>query len=135
MLSVKGYSLNIIHRFLKDVIQSKLGSGQAIILLGARQKGKTTLLHQVFDNIPGVMWLNGDEPDFLALFEHASSARFRSVFANDIYLVLDEAQRIPDIGLKLKLITDQVREIQVIATGSSSFDLANRVNEPLTGGK
>ena len=68
-------------------------------------------------------------------FEYASSTRFKAVFAGKKIVVIDEAQRISDIGLKLKLITDQIPEIQLIVTGSSAFELSNKVNEPLTGRK
>ncbi len=126
----------MINRLLIDTIEGKLGlKGKAIVLLGARQTGKTTLLKKVFENKSRVLWLNGDEMDTIALFSNASSARFRELFAGYSVLVIDEAQRIEDIGLRLKLITDHIPEIQVVATGSSAFELSNRINEPLTGRK
>jgi predicted AAA+ superfamily ATPase len=105
------------------------------LLTGARQVGKTTLLKYLFQNISDVLWMNGDEPDIRSLFENISSTRLKSVLGEKKYVVIDEAQRISDIGLKLKLITDQMPEIQLIVTGSSSLDLANNLNEPLTGRK
>lgn len=81
------------------------------------------------------MWMNGDDTDVRQLFADMSSTRVKALLGNSDYLVIDEAQRINDIGLKLKLITDQVPTVQVVATGSSSFELANRVNESLTGRK
>jgi predicted AAA+ superfamily ATPase len=81
------------------------------------------------------MWLNGDEADVQHLFENASSTRLKTVFGRNKIIVVDEAQRIVNIGLALKLITDQLKDIQLIATGSSSLDLANRTQEPLTGRK
>ena len=105
------------------------------MLFGPRQTGKTTLLHQVLDDKSHVMWLNGDEADVQQLFENASSTRLKSVFGENTLIVIDEAQRIANIGLSLKLITDQLRDIQLIATGSSAFELANRAQEPLTGRK
>jgi len=125
----------MIDRIIERRITKKLNSGKAIILLGARQTGKTTLLHRLIQGLEKVLFLNGDEPDTAALFEHASSDRLRAFFSGYAYVVVDEAQRISDIGIKLKLITDQMPEIQLIATGSSSFDLANKINEPLTGRK
>lgn len=97
--------------------------------------GKTTLLKQIFAADPQALWLNGDEPDVRSLFENASSSSLRSLFSSHRFVVLDEAQRIPDIGLKLKLATDSIPEVQVIATGSSAFELANKTVEPLTGRK
>ncbi len=125
----------MIHRILSDTIQSKLNKGKAIILMGARQVGKTTLIRELFHNSTEAIWLNGDEPDVQALLDDISSIRLKYIFGKKKYVIIDEAQRIKDIGIKLKLITDQLPEIQLIATGSSSFDLANQVNEPLTGRK
>jgi predicted AAA+ superfamily ATPase len=125
----------MIQRILEKIIQSKLGTGKAIILMGARQVGKTTLLNNLFKQNPGVLWLNGDEKDVQELFQISSSSRLKTFFAKKTIVIIDEAQRIRDIGLRMKLITDQIPEVQLIATGSSAFELANKVNEPLTGRK
>lgn len=103
--------------------------------MGARQTGKTTLLKELVQDQSDVLWINADEPDIIALFEDISSSILKQVLAGKKIVVIDEAQRIENIGIKLKLITDQIPEIQLIATGSSSFDLANKINEPLTGRK
>ena len=103
--------------------------------MGARQVGKSTLLASLLTDHTDTMWLNGDDTDVQALFSQMTSTRIRTLLASHRILVVDEAQRIADIGLRLKLITDQVPDVQVIATGSSSFELANKVNEPLTGRK
>jgi len=125
----------MVQRILNNTILSRLNQGKAIILMGARQVGKTTLLKELFREYDGVLWLNGDEIDVQMLFENISSTQLKHIFGNNRYVVIDEAQRIKDIGIKLKLITDQLPGIQLIATGSSSFDLANEINEPLTGRK
>lgn len=125
----------MISRILRHTIIGKLGSGKAIIIMGARQTGKTTLLQSIFDSNKKVLWLNADETDTLVLFENATSTRLRALFKGYDIVVIDEAQRIENVGLKLKLITDQIKELQVVATGSSSFELANKINEPLTGRK
>ncbi|MDR1881082.1 MAG: ATP-binding protein [Tannerellaceae bacterium] len=125
----------MIRRKVEKTIQDKLNRGKAIILMGARQVGKTTLVKELFKGSDEMIWLNGDELDVQHLFENISATRLKYIFGNKRYVVIDEAQRIKDIGLKLKLITDELPEIQLIATGSSSFDLANQVNEPLTGRK
>ncbi len=125
----------MIKRAINNRIQEKLGKGKAILLFGPRQTGKTTLLHQILDDKQNVMWLNGDEADVQQLFGNASSIRLKSVFGDCNTVVLDEAQRITNIGLSLKLITDQLKDIQLIATGSSTLELANHTQEPLTGRK
>lgn len=125
----------MILRLTEQNILNKLGGGKAIILFGARQTGKTTLFRKISENLPDVLWLNADEPDVAALFEAPSSTRFKAWFAPYKTVIIDEAQRIENIGIKLKLITDQLKEIQLIATGSSAFELANKINEPLTGRK
>lgn len=125
----------MIERILEDRIKSQFGKGKAIILMGARQVGKTTLLKNIIKDSENSLWLNGDEVDVQELFEKPSAVRLKQFFGNNTTVIIDEAQRIPEIGLKLKLITDSLPEIQIIATGSSSFELANSVNEPLTGRK
>lgn len=125
----------MIPRILEDKIKEKLYRGKAIILMGARQVGKTTLLRDIFKDSSDVLWMNGDELDIQRLFAEASASRLRSIIGKNKVVVIDEAQRIEDIGLRLKLITDSIQEVQLVATGSSSFDLANKVNEPLTGRK
>jgi len=125
----------MIKRILEKNINAKIGSGKAIIITGARQTGKTTLLSTMFHDRQGTLWLDADEPDVQALFENPTSDRLRALFTGKKYVIIDEAQRIKNIGIKLKLITDHLKEIQLIATGSSSFELANEINEPLTGRK
>jgi predicted AAA+ superfamily ATPase len=125
----------MIERAIKTRISGKLGKGKAILLFGPRQTGKTTLLHQILDEKQDVMWLYGDEADVQQLFENVSSSRLRSIFGTNKTIVIDEAQRIANIGVKLKLITDQIENVQLIATGSSALELANRTQEPLTGRK
>jgi len=125
----------MIPRLLINNVKQKLGSGKAIIILGARQTGKTTLLKAMFSNKPDVLWMNADEPDIRSLFENATSTRLKAYFANYNTVIIDEAQRIADVGLKLKLITDNIQDKQLIATGSSSFELSGKIKEPLTGRK
>ena len=105
------------------------------VVMGPRQVGKSTLLQQMLGDQKDVVWMNGDELDIQELFREMTSTRIRAILGNNHYLVVDEAQRIQNIGLRLKLITDQIPEVQVIATGSSSFELATKVNESLTGRK
>lgn len=125
----------MIHRILEEKIQPLLGGNKAIIVMGARQVGKSTLLNQLLGENKNALWLNGDDIDVQNLFHEMSSTRMRALLGNNKFLVIDEAQRIPNIGLRIKLVTEQVSDVQVIATGSSSFELASKVNEPLTGRK
>ena len=125
----------MITRDIERNILPLLGKEKAIIVMGARQVGKSTLLQQMLGDRKDVVWMNGDDLDIQELFRDMSSTRIRAILGNNQFLVVDEAQRIPDIGLRLKLITDQIPQVQVIATGSSSFELASKVNESLTGRK
>jgi predicted AAA+ superfamily ATPase len=125
----------MIKRILENKIVSLLGSGKAIIIMGARQVGKSTLLDTIFRDKKDILWMTGDDLDIQELFSQMTSTRLKALLGTTKILIIDEAQRIPDIGLRLKLITDQIKDVQVIATGSSSFELASRVNESLAGRK
>lgn len=126
----------MIQRKLSSVLQSKFNKKKAIILIGARQVGKTTLLRQ----LPGlskkkILWLNGDEADTRVLFQSASVTQLKKLIGKNEIVIVDEAQRIKNIGVGLKLITDGIPEVQLLVTGSSSLELNNTINEPLTGRK
>jgi predicted AAA+ superfamily ATPase len=125
----------MVKRLLEENILAKLNKEKAIILLGPRQVGKTTLLKALFKNSTETIWLNADEIDVQALFANISAKRLEAIIGNKKVIIIDEAQRIPAIGLRMKLITDQMPEVQLIATGSSAFELSNKLNEPLTGRK
>lgn len=125
----------MIQRTLQEKIASVLNGKKAVTIMGARQVGKSTLLKMMLSDRTDVMWFNGDEYDVKELFSDITSTRLRSIIADHRIVVIDEAQRIQDIGLKIKLITDNIPDVQVIATGSSSFKLASKTNEPLTSRK
>ena len=125
----------MIKRIIEDQIVSLLGSGKAIIIMGARQVGKSTLLDTIFHDKKDILWMTGDDLDVQELFSQMTSTRLKALLGATKILIIDEAQRIPDIGLRLKLITDQIKDVQVVATGSSSFELASKVNESLAGRK
>ncbi|HIP32583.1 MAG TPA: ATP-binding protein [Crocinitomicaceae bacterium] len=126
----------MIARITIENIDKKLFKGKAILLFGARQVGKTTLLEYLIKyREEEVLHLNGDEPDIREVYSNVTSTQLRAYIGNNKILFIDEAQRIPNIGLTIKLITDKLKDIQVIATGSSSFEMANKMNEPLTGRK
>lgn len=126
----------MIKRTLVNSINSKLSDNKVVIILGARQVGKTTLLENIFRS-KKTKWLTGDRQEDISLLDENNIDGFIKGILNDYdYLVIDEAQRISNIGLKLKIIFDTYKtKIKVIATGSSSFDLSNKINEPLTGRK
>jgi predicted AAA+ superfamily ATPase len=126
----------MITRVLEEKITGDLFKGKAIILFGPRQSGKTTLIEKVAKNA-GVSFLlrNGDEPDTRELFENATSTSLKAIIGDNRLLIIDEAQRIRNIGLTIKLITDNIPDVQVLATGSSAFELAESIHEPLTGRK
>lgn len=126
----------MIQRILEKRITDNTGKGKIIHIPGPRQVGKTTLLKKIAGetNIP-VLWLNGDEADIRELFSNPTSTRLKSIIGTNKLVIIDEAQRIQDIGLALKLLVDNFPEIQLIASGSSAFELAEKINEPLTGRK
>jgi len=126
----------MIKRHLQQTIHDRMFKGKAIILFGSRQCGKSTLVETLLENQDKRwLYLNGDEADVRDMLSNTTSARLKNITGDNTIVFIDEAQRIPDIGLTLKLFTDQLKKIQVIATGSSAFELSNKVNEPLTGRK
>lgn len=125
----------MIARILLKNIKEKLYKGKAIILLGPRQVGKTTLLKALAKEEKNILWINADNIEDREIFNNPSAKRLKAILGNYSIVIIDEAQRIKDIGVKLKLITDELKPIQLIATGSSSFELSNTINEPLTGRK
>lgn len=126
----------MIQRILGKNIRKHLLDNKAIILMGPRQVGKTTLTKLLSKEMPQpVLWWNGDETDIRSLLENPTSTRLKQLIGSSKMLVIDEAQRIENIGLCIKLIVDNLPNVKVLATGSSAFELANRINEPLTGRK
>lgn len=125
----------MINRRLEENITKRLSENKAILLFGARQTGKTTLLRKMFSEKDGVLFLNGDNNDTHELLNNKSSSRYKQLFGLNKIIIIDEAQYINDIGRIIKIFTDQLPEVKIIATGSSSFDLANKTSEPLTGRK
>ena len=125
----------MIPRILEQTIKNDLRLKKAVILLGARQVGKTTLLQNILKDYQNTRVINGDEPDSNEQLVDLTSSRLKAVFGNTQTIFIDEAQLIPDIGIILKRITDYMDNVQLFVSGSSSIDLANNINEPLTGRK
>jgi len=124
----------MINRALSILINQRVNDKKVIILLGPRQVGKTTLLRHNFST-ERTLWLNGDDADTRNQLSNQSTTWIKQLVAGHDRIIIDEAQRIENIGITLKIIHDNIPEIKVIATGSSSFELANQINEPLTGRK
>lgn len=124
---------NIQRQIITD-IQNDCFKGKIIILLGARQVGKSTIIKMLIDN-QEVVWLDGENADVHLLLQNSNSERLAQIAGNHKIIVIDEAQKINNIGSILKLFADYHKNIQVIASGSSAFELRNALNEPLTGRK
>lgn len=123
-----------VKRLLQERIASRIEPNKAILIFGARRVGKTVLMRQLINDFKGkTMLLNGEDYDTLALLEERSIANYRHILEGVSLLAIDEAQNVPEIGSKLKLIVDEIEGIHVIASGSSSFDLLNKAGEPLVG--
>lgn len=126
----------MIIRLLQAEVSKRLFKGKAILLFGPRQSGKSTLVDNLLKAMnQSWLYLNGDEADVREMLTNTTSAKLKAIAGNNKIIFIDEAQRISNIGLTLKLFTDQLKDIQVIATGSSAFELSGKVNEPLTGRK
>lgn len=124
-----------IPRSLSSQIQEKLKLGKkAILLYGPRQVGKTTLVKKIIEGLPyKILSINADEQKYIDILSSKDFSKLKSLVAGYHLLFIDEAQRIPDIGVNLKILIDQMPDLKIIATGSSSFDLMNKVTEHLTG--
>lgn len=124
----------MIERQIKSNLLSKFGKGKAIILIGPRQVGKTTLISDILQN-KSFLFLDGDDPTVRSLLQNANTEQLKSIIGNYQLVFIDEAQRIENIGLTLKIITDQFKKVQLLVSGSSAFEIKNLTNEPLTGRK
>lgn len=126
----------MVRREQTDYAKARLFKGKALLVFGPRQVGKTTFVENLIADLDKkTLFLNGDESDVIVLFESPNVTKLKNIIGDNEILVIDEAQRITNIGIVLKIIVDQIKSVQVIATGSSSFELANKLNEPLTGRK
>lgn len=124
----------MIKRILEDKISGKIGLGKAIILIGPRQVGKTTLINHILKNKKH-LFLDGDDPTVRNILTNPNTEQLRSIIGKNNIVFIDEAQRIENIGITLKIITDQFKHVQLFVSGSSAFELKNKTSEPLTGRK
>jgi len=125
----------MIERIIFDKIRADLFKGKAIILMGPRQVGKTTILKRIQAENEGALYLDCDEPDIRKYLGNITSTELKSLIGNAKIVLIDEAQRVKNIGITLKLFIDQLKGVQLIASGSSSLELSNFLSEPLTGRK
>ncbi len=125
----------IIHRNIQAKLESELQKGDKIILLfGARQVGKTTLVQRILaDSAYRVLSVNADELRYTNVLSSRDLRQLRDLTGGYELIFIDEAQRIPEIGINLKLLADNIPDLRIIATGSSSLHLASKTREPLTG--
>lgn len=125
----------MIYRILEQRLTEELQSSHKIIILyGSRQVGKTTLIDKVLRQLnKKTLFVNADSGEYIDILSSRDPLRLKRLIGDHELLFIDEAQRIPDIGINLKIIHDQKTELRVIVSGSSSLDLANRIVEPLTG--
>jgi len=126
----------MIRRSLLLKIKDSLFTGKTILLLGPRQVGKSTLLEMLsHETDEKLLWFNGDNPEDREILNGMNSTKARQMFQDHAIVVIDEAQRLENSGLTIKIIHDNCKEIQIIATGSSSFELSDKIKEALTGRK
>lgn len=126
----------MIKREIQKSIESKLFKGKLIVIYGARQVGKTTLIKEIGKKYADdQVYLNCDETDIRGLLTDTTSTKLKNLVGAKKLVLIDEAQRVKNIGITLKLFADEIKNVQVIATGSSAFELSNEINEPLTGRK
>lgn len=125
----------MINRILEKQIRERLFSGKVIIVTGPRQVGKTTLIKKILDAMNDVLLLDGDDPTIQKLMDRPNTEQIRQIIGTNTIVFIDESQRINDIGLTAKIIVDQFQSVQLILSGSSSFELLSQATEPLTGRK
>ena len=128
--------MKYIERQLTNKLFKDIQPGKVVLLTGARRTGKTKLINQIALKLEeNILEINGEDSVDKELFEPISKEHYRSVFSNYEYIFVDEAQKIPEIGKKLKFLVDNIDKIKVLATGSSAFELSGQFGEPLTGRK
>jgi len=125
----------MIERQIEKSIKFTLSEQKAVVLLGPRQVGKSTLMNIIFSERDDVKWFTGDDPADREALTDVSLNRLKLILGNCRVVVIDEAQKISGIGDTMKLITDHLQDIQLIATGSSSFQLASSLGDSLAGRK
>ncbi len=124
----------MIKRTLFQLLLSKFNTGKTIVLLGPRQVGKTTLIRKCLEG-KDFLFLDGDDPEIHDLLDNAGVSKLKAIIGKHPWVFIDEAQRIKNIGLIAKMITDQLKEVQLLLSGSSALEISQSTQEPLTGRK
>lgn len=123
-----------IERELKAQVVKRIKPQKVMLIYGPRRVGKTLLLREIYNEFEGKkLLLNGESSDIVRMLADRSISNYKHLFADVSLLAIDEAQHIPEIGMKLKLMVDEIPGLAIVATGSSSFDLQNQAGEPLVG--
>lgn len=126
----------VIHRKIQDRIEGRLQPGKVIILAGARRTGKTVLLKEIMKKLDApYLYLNGEDYTTSLKLQQKGLDEYKNLIGNNKYLVIDEAQKIENIGQILKLMIDEIEGLHIIITGSSALDISSSTGEPLTGRK
>ncbi len=128
--------MNLINRTIKGNIIKNLKPNKVIILAGARRVGKTILIKQIVEylNEPCLL-LNGEDMNISETLSRRTVQNYKNLLGDRRYLIIDEAQKIKNIGLAVKLMIDEIPGLKILLSGSSAFDLTNTLGEPLTGRK
>ena len=126
----------MINRVIEERLIDKVDYKKAIVLLGPRQVGKTTLVRKIAGQLdPKYLYVNGDDPTIQLLWSKLDLAGIKALTSGQKVIVIDEAQRINNIGLTAKMIIDLNQDIQLFISGSSALELSSIINEPMTGRK
>ncbi|MFY8184935.1 MAG: ATP-binding protein, partial [Bacteroidia bacterium] len=124
----------MINRILQHTLETKLFKGKALVILGPRQVGKTTLINELL-NGSDYLFLNGDDSTVQTKLNDANTFNLKQIIGSHKIVFIDEAQRIVNIGISSKIITDQFKDVLLIVSGSSALEINNKTQEPLTGRK
>lgn len=124
----------MFNRIIEDNLKNRLGSNKAIVLIGPRQVGKTTLINSILKD-KEFLFLDGDDPEIRSILDNINTQEIKRLIKSNKIVFIDEAQRINNIGLTSKIIIDQLKDVKLIISGSSAFYLNNEINESLTGRK
>ncbi|MFN5294634.1 MAG: ATP-binding protein [Flavobacteriales bacterium] len=125
----------MINRDLTQIVAELRKKGKAIVITGPRQVGKTTLLKSLFGSTKNVLWLDGDDATIRERLKNAGTAFLKTLVGDNTIVVIDEAQRIHEVGLVGKQLVDQMPDVELFITGSSALELSGMTNEPMTGRK
>ena len=126
--------MELIHRRLEKTVKAQLGKNKVLLIMGTRRIGKTVLVNTIKKQYDGeTVMMNAEDFDVQELLKKRTVANYKRLIGNAGLLIIDEAQVLPEIGQILKLMIDEIPGLTIIATGSSSFDLANKTGDPLTG--